>query len=82
MLAEFSIPNGYVVRVWESGVYVRDDAGLPVRVDYHVRPEAGVIDIGYVPILAERMEIIARAVCEACAGGGRMVPVIGNIDAN
>jgi hypothetical protein len=28
------------------------------------------------------MEIIARAVCEACAGGGRMVPVIGNIDAN
>jgi hypothetical protein len=79
MIAGFTLPNGYRVRVWRGGVFVRVGR-VQSRVDYHVQHDLKVIDVARYDDPRHQMEVIARAVCEACLASGRAVPVLGKVD--
>jgi hypothetical protein len=79
MVASFTIPNGYRVRVWQGGVFVRVGR-VQSRVDYHVQPDLKVIDVAHYDDAGQQMEVVAKAVCESCLASGRAVPVIGKVD--
>jgi hypothetical protein len=81
MLAEFVLPSGFTVRVWERGTHTRA-GGRWQSVDYDISRGRKVIDISYCDDPAEMWEVVALAVDAASRTCGcKLVPVLGKINA-